>query len=138
MTDVIPWCNESLAIMRDELTGKSQQLRCAVVRSIVDEALIYRKANEFALADGRYLFTRSVDPFNRTSRGTFHLRGSEGALAEVGRYCTRSFEHGWLAYVGFGVGLPTLEKLGSYSHEIDAMDALWERLPHMGEDGAGA
>lgn len=120
---VIPWRNESLVALRDDLTGKSQQLRCAVVRSVIDEALIYRKANEVALSSSRYVFSRSVDQINRTSRGQFHERGMNGALVEVARYCPIPFEYGWTAYVGN-------ERLGSFTSEVLAMDAIWERLSH--------
>lgn len=127
MGNVIPWCDESLMTLRDELTGKSQQLRCTVVRSVIDEALIYRKANEFARIDGRYVFTRSVDSISRVSRAEFRLRGSDGSLIPVARYCPRPFEDGWSAYLDE-------QNLGPFSSEIDAMDALWGRLPHAVDD----
>jgi hypothetical protein len=130
MSRIIPWCDESLEALRDEMTGKSQQIRCTVVRSVIDEALIYRKANEFARIDGRYLFARSVDSVTRTSRAEFHLRGAAGALVEVARYCPRAFEDGWVASLG-------TESIGSYSTEVGAMDALWERLAHDPEATQG-
>lgn len=129
MAEIVPWCDESLAALRDDPTGKSQHIRCSVVRSVIDEALIYRKANAFAIADGRYVFVRAVDHLNRTSRASFLLRSESGSQVEVARYTRELVGEGWSARTMEGLD-STPERLGPFGCEVAAMDALWRRLPH--------